>query len=48
VLGTATADIEFIGLIGNDEDMDSKVWKVRIVGKVLALEVVGVASCFVI
>lgn len=39
--GTATADIEFIAFIGNDEDMDSKVWKVRIEGKVYVLKVVS-------
>lgn len=39
--GTATADIEFIAFIGNDEDMDSKVWKVRINGEVYVLKVVS-------
>lgn len=39
--GTATADIEFIAFIGHDEDMDSKVWKVRIDDKLYALKVVS-------
>lgn len=43
--GTATVDIEFIAFIGNDQNMDSKVWKVRIDGKVYALKVVSVTSC---
>ncbi|KAL2277498.1 hypothetical protein FJTKL_15415 [Diaporthe vaccinii] len=42
--GTATADIEFIEFIGNGEDMDSKVWKVRIDGKVFALKVFAFQS----
>lgn len=42
--GTATADIEFIAFIGNDEDMDSKVWKVRIKGRVYVLKVVSTAQ----
>lgn len=46
--GTATADIEFIEFIGNDEDLDSKVWKVRIDGKVFALKVVSVTPCLFI
>ncbi|KAJ0118521.1 hypothetical protein J7T55_009304 [Diaporthe amygdali] len=37
--GTASADIEFIEFIGNDEDMDSKVWKVHIDGSVYALKI---------
>lgn len=43
--GTATADIEFIAFIGSNEDMDSKVWKVRIDGKIWALKVVSVTPC---
>lgn len=42
--GTATADIEFIAFIGSDEDMDSKVWKVRIDGKVYVLKVVSTSQ----
>lgn len=46
--GTATADIEFIAFIGNEQDMDSKVCKVRIDGKVYALKVVSVTSCLLL
>ena len=39
--GTASADIEFMEFIGNKEDMDSKVWQVRIDGTVYALKIVS-------
>ena len=41
--GTASADIEFIEFIGSDKDLDSKVWKVRIDGKIYALKIVSEA-----
>ncbi|KAH8753611.1 kinetochore Sim4 complex subunit FTA2-domain-containing protein [Diaporthe sp. PMI_573] len=37
--GTASANIEFIEWIGNDDDVHSKVWKVRIDGTVYALKI---------
>lgn len=39
--GTASVDIEFIEFIGSGNDMDSKVWKVRVDGKIYALKIVS-------
>lgn len=41
--GTASADIEFIEFLGSDKDLDSKVWKVCINGKIYALKIVSEA-----
>ena len=39
--GTATADIEFIWEVGDEDNLDSKVWKVIIDGKYYALKIVS-------
>lgn len=39
--GTARAHVEFLEFIGNDKDIDSKVWKVRIANDVYALKIVS-------
>lgn len=39
--GTATADLEFIRYIGSEEDVDSKVWKVKVDGEYYALKIVS-------
>lgn len=39
--GTASADLEFLAFLGNEKDVDSKVWKVRIDKNIYALKIVG-------
>lgn len=39
--GTASADVEFLAFLGNEKDLDSKVWKVRIDQNIYALKIVS-------
>lgn len=39
--GAASADVEFLAFLGNDKDVDSKVWKVRIDKNIYALKIVS-------
>lgn len=39
--GTATAEIEFLQFLGSPQDVDSRVWKVRIGDDIYALKIVS-------
>jgi hypothetical protein len=39
--GTANVDLEFVRYIGSEDDVDSKVWKVRVDDKYYALKIVS-------
>lgn len=39
--GTANAELEFVRYIGSEDDVDSKVWKVKVDDKYYALKIVS-------